>query len=124
MVETGNRTIVLALGLVIFAMFLGVILFQINSGYQIMDMFNTRVADTSSRAGSDPIQKSQVMDGVQLYKVLDSNRANIASFNITMKNGGYVRYINRLLSIPSTKFYVKRIDTKPNEGIKLDIKEI
>ena len=124
MVETGNRMIVLALGLVIFAMFLGVILFQINSGYQIMDMFNTRVSDTSSRAGSDPIQKSQVMDGVQLYKVLDSNRANIASFNITMKNGGYVRYINRLLSIPSTKFYVKRIDTKPNEGIKLDIKEI
>ena len=124
MVETGNRMIVLALGLVIFAMFLGVIFFQINSGYQIMDMFNTRVADTSSRAGSDPIQKSQVMDGVQLYKVLDSNRANIASFNITMKNGGYVRYINRLLSIPSTKFYVKRIDTKPNEGIKLDIKEI
>ena len=41
-----------------------------------------------------------------------------------MKNGGYVRYVNRLLEIPSTKFYVKRVDTKPNEGIKLDIKEI
>lgn len=124
MVETGNRTIILAVGLVIFAMFLGVVLFQITSGYQIIDIFNTKVSDTSSRAGSDPIQKSHVMDGAQLYKVLDSNRNNIASFNITMKNGGYVRYVNRLLEIPSTKFYVKRVDTKPNEGIKLDIKEI